>query len=82
MVKIYITAPLAPPPGRPGQVQDLQDHLQDLQNHLQDHLQTTSRTSRTAWFISNFHRTLKCPVLGLLKTYSIFNKTVSLLVAF
>ena len=36
----------------------------------------------TGWFIDNFHRTLKCPVLGLLKTYSIFNKTVSLLVAF
>ena len=30
------------PPGSPGQVQDLQDHLQDLQEHLQDlqeHLQ-------------------------------------------
>ena len=24
------------PPGPPGQVQDLQDHLQDLQEHLQD----------------------------------------------
>ena len=40
------------------------------------------RRAKTAWFISNFHRTKKCPVLGLLKTYSIFNKTVSLLEAF
>ena len=24
------------PPGTPGQVQDLQDHLRDLQEHLQD----------------------------------------------
>ena len=35
-----------------------------------------------AWFISNFHRTKKWPVLGLLKSYSTFNKTVSLLVEF
>ncbi len=26
-----------PPPGPPGQVQDLQEHLQDVQEHLQDH---------------------------------------------
>ena len=25
------------PPGPPGQVQDLQDHIQDLQDHLRDH---------------------------------------------
>ena len=32
--------------------------------------------------MSNFHTTLKCPVLGLPKSYSIFNKTVSFLVEF
>ena len=26
-----------PPPGPPGQVQDLQEHLRDVQEQLQDH---------------------------------------------
>ena len=46
MVKIYITLSLAPPPGRPGQVQDLQDHLQDVQDHLLDLF--------SGWFLNGF----------------------------
>ena len=34
------------------------------------------KSSDPAWFISNFQKTLKCLVLALPKSYSIFNKTV------
>ena len=31
--------PVEGPPGPPGQVQDLQEHLQDVQEQLQDHFE-------------------------------------------
>ena len=40
------------------------------------------KQAKPRWFISSFQRTLKWPVLGLPKSYSIFNKTVSFLVEF